>query len=132
MNIIEQAVKMKLRFDTNRGQLSVEQIYDLPLNTRNNTEGLKDLARQLNSIIKAEDDLFESTTANKINKLRFDIVMQIIAERQAEAAKLVERKSLESQLEQFTEILNAKKNDAMKDLSVEELEAKIAEIKSKH
>lgn len=99
VNIFEKATRRKIRFATVQGNLSVEDLWDLPLPALN--ELAKDLNRERK--IEAEEDfLVEKSRKNTMLDLCFDLVIHILdtlkqekedraqaAENQAEKAKLV-------------------------------------------
>ena len=45
--MFEKASRLKLRFSTSIGMLSAEDLWDLPLSSRNGTANLDDVARNL-------------------------------------------------------------------------------------
>ena len=86
MSIFEKAARTKLRFDTNRGMISAEQLFELPLTSSDGFD--------LDSVALAIDDKREATTKsfvavtnpeNKTEELRLDIVKRVIEIRQEEA-----------------------------------------------
>lgn len=102
-NIFEIASRKKLTFSTTRGQLSVDQLWDLPL--KSGQLSLNSIAVALKSKIGQQEDVVDlvdgdanDLLASKqvtVDKLRFDIVMHIIKvlkrerdERQDNEAKL--------------------------------------------
>jgi hypothetical protein len=78
----KQASKLKLRFNTTKGILSVEQLWDLSL------PQLDDLAVSLESQhknSKAKSFLATKTSKDKTIKLQFDIVLDILNTKVEEA-----------------------------------------------
>ncbi len=111
-NIFEQASQCKLRFESNRGRISVEQLWDLPLTTTDaNTVSLDDLAKAANRVLKqTNEESFVETAPNAVNalaQLQLDILKHVIAykiaenKRKADAAvRRAERARILAQLAQ--------------------------------
>ena len=78
----EKALRMKLRFETPQGPLTVEDLWDLPLQTtRANRASLDDVARGLHLQLKSGADISFVDTAKKSDptaQLKFDIAKHII------------------------------------------------------
>ena len=131
MNIFEQASISKLRFESTRGELSTEQLWDAPLTSRNGFS-LDDIAKQVNRELKATaEESFvtpASTSGSSKLQLRLDILKHIIAvkmQARDEAAAASERAAKKAKL---LEVLAEKQDSGLRDLSVEELQAQIASL----
>lgn len=131
MNLFEIASRKKLRIPTIKGDLTVEQLWDLPLKST----GLSldkiaiDLNKQLeNTSISFVDEVKDTKSTN--TKVLFDIVLYIISVRKAEVKAQEEKLAKQSQLK-FLEELQAKKRLAnLESLSEEEIAKQIAELKA--
>ena len=131
MNLFEIASRKKLRIQTTKGDLTVEQLWDLPLKST----GLSldkiaiDLNKQLeNTSISFVDEVKDTKSTN--TKVLFDIVLYIISVRKAEVKAQEEKLAKQSQLK-FLEELQAKKRLAnLESLSEEEIAKQIAELKA--
>ena len=125
----EKASRLKLRFETAKGALGVEDLWDLSL--RGNGTSLNSLAKNLNRKIKdegEEDFVTPSTRANTILELQFDLVKYVIEVRLAEkeaAEALAERKEKKQKI---LEIISRKKDAALEQAPVEDLEKMLAEL----
>jgi len=114
--MFEKASKLKLRFDTNRGKVSVEDLWDLPL-TSTRITSLDTLYKQLR---KAADDLEEvslvttSTKVTTVTNLKLDIVKHITLAKMEQVEK--NKKSVE------TKAKNQKILRVISDLEDKELE----------
>lgn len=122
-NIFEQAARTKLRFDTERGQLSAENLWDLPL-TSEHKLSLDKLAVELNREIKAtaEESFVKNAKKDTVLQLRFDIVKHIIDTKVAENEAKTKEKVRETQLSKIDEVIAKKQDAALENLSLEELE----------
>ena len=80
MSMFEKASRLKLRFASTRGGLSVEDLWDLSL------ANLNGLAKGINKAIKAseeEDFLKEAKKTDTEAKLAFEIVLHILNTKKA-------------------------------------------------
>ena len=126
-NIFEQASREALRFDSPKGQLHVEDLWRLPLQSATGKANLNDLAIALNKkIVEGSISFVEPSTApNKELQLKFDVVRHIINVRVAEAKIEREASDRAAQKQKILEILARKKDAALEGKSTEELEAMI-------
>jgi hypothetical protein len=116
MDNFEKAFRLKLRFDSPKGALSVEDLWELPLTSNSGKANLDDIARNLHREIRKEGDTasFVNPSATKDDELqlRFDIVKHVIDVRVAEnraaldAAKRREDKELLRQIIAKKEVAN--------------------------
>lgn len=133
MNIFEQATRMQLRFETQRAMLSVEDLWKLPL-SGNNDFNLDYIAIGINKKIK-EKQTESFVTENKNDsmvkelELKLDILKHIIA------VKLNEKKNAENKLilqqkrEKLLRIKESKEDEALKEMTLEDIEKELAELK---
>lgn len=130
-NIFEQATRQNLRFDSPvHANLTTEQLWTLPLQTaRANQTDLDGIGKLLLKALReqAEDSLI--TPANNAVRttleLKLAVVKHIIEVRQAEAADKVAAASRDAEKARLKEILETKRADALGQLSVEEIEARL-------
>ena len=115
----KQASQQKLRFNTNRGPLTVEQLWDLPLDILDALVVSLDEAYK-NS--KGKSFLVKRTTKDANIKLAFDIALDILqtkVEEQDEARMLSENKEHNKKI---LELIASKKDQELAGKSVAELE----------
>lgn len=131
-NIFEQASRMKLRFSTQRGALTAEDLWDLPLtSSRSDVDSLDDIARKLNTVLKTyEEESFVPTTAKKnkgqlANQVAFDIVKHIIGVKVAEADAREVAQERAAKKQRLLELVNKKDQEAEANMTREELLAAI-------
>ena len=124
----KEAAKQKLRFDTPRGILSVEQLFDLSLTDLTTT------IKKVNEIVKKENavdnDLAFLENDNMVesqNVLRFKILKDIYMTRkeEREADKLAADKK--KRREYIAGLIAQKKDEELKGKSIEELEKMLNE-----
>lgn len=126
--MFEKASRQKLRFNTSRGLLTVEDLWDLPLTSATGKPNLDDIARNLNRQIRDSgvETSFVDPSASGVDaetQLGFEIVKHVIAVRIAErdaasaAAKKRETKA------KILQIIASKQDEALQSKSLEELQA---------
>jgi len=128
-NLFEAATRQKLRFPSGRGDLSAEDLWDLPLTARNGFD-LDNIAKAVNRDLKetAEESFVNPapTSAQSILAMKLDIVKHIIAVKIKEAddakhaaARAAERARLVAALDQKNEqeLLGMSKEDIQKRLT---------------
>lgn len=119
------ATRKKFRFDTTQGQLCIEDLWDLPLQTtRPNRASLDTIAIELNKELKDSDTtsfVDDAPVSNDDVKAKFDIVLHIIEVRKAEN-KAEETQRVSAQKKQrMLELIANKEDEALAGKSIEEL-----------
>lgn len=117
----KKATQIKLRFETPKGLLNVEQIWGL------SASQLRELILEAKSkLVKVED--FEDLSfldlvskENELDKLRFDILVDIYKTKQEAVNKQKEMQENKLYNAMIDEIIAEKQNESLKSLSVEEL-----------
>lgn len=118
----KQASKLQLRFTTNRGLLSVEQLWNL--NQTDLSNAIKAVKKVLNKDDDDELSFLESTKVVDVeNQLRFDILKDVYLTKKKEAAELRDAVEAKAFNKKIDELIASKKDDKLKNMSVEELEA---------
>jgi hypothetical protein len=133
MNIFEKAAKEKYRFDSCRGTLSVENLYDMRLQSRDGFD-LDTIAKQLNAQLReAEQESFVSDPSPISDELKhkFEIVIHIINVKKQENEKQKFIAAQRSEIEKLGGILSAKQDEELRSQSAAEIEARLAELKRK-
>jgi hypothetical protein len=126
MSNFEKASRLKLRFDTMRGALSVEDLWDLPLTSRGKgVTNLDDLARALHKQLKSGDDISFVVPERKSDEtvqLKFDIVKHVIDVRIAEAKIVSEEKERAEKKQRILAIIADKQDEGLRNMPIEELQ----------
>ncbi|HOV34891.1 MAG TPA: hypothetical protein PLS56_02775 [Candidatus Dojkabacteria bacterium] len=120
MDIFKQASKQKVRFQTSKGVLSVEQLWDLGLTDLDN------LAVSLEAEHKESGKksfLHASTAKDKTAKLKFDVVLDILTTKVDEEAAAKQAREDKEHNKKILELINEKKDESLKGKSVKQLEA---------
>lgn len=123
------AAKNKLRFNTNRGQLSTEDLYDLSL------KDLDRLAVGIDAEIGTDRKTFlantDSTPVSKArveNELRLEILKAVIEDKQADNAAKRAAAEKKSRVEFLKNLREKKEIDKLETLSIEEIDAQLAAL----
>lgn len=130
-DLYKYAAQNALRFPSVRGSLTAEQLFDLPLTSKDGFD-LDGVAKTVNAGLKAcGEESFVSTTANPQQKMleaALDIVKDVIATKQAAAAALLARQTKATERRKILDALEAKKDQQLTSASIEDLEKKLAAL----
>lgn len=125
-NLFKLAARRKTRFNSTRGPLTAEQLYDLKL------VDLDAIARGINTDLKSvtEDSFIQTTPDPRRGQLQdaLDLVIEVIADKQADAAdskKRIERAALRQTL---TAALARKQDEALSETSTADLQKQLAAL----
>lgn len=127
----KQAAQLKLRFDTSKGQLAVEDLFDLPLTSATGRINLNDIAKGVYKALKDEADVDFVDTAkrgNAVLQLKFDLVRDVITTRIAERDEEATRQKKAEQRQKIMAIIDHKEGEALSAKSVEELRAELQNL----
>lgn len=127
------AAQQKLRFATPQGNLSVEDLLDLPLqSTKENRANLDDIARQLHKIQKDEGEVasFVDDTRAQDSRaaLAFAVVLDVIRIRKEENAAKVQLAANAARKQQIMALIENKRNEAFSQKTIDELEAELLKL----
>ena len=127
-NMFIKASRQKLRFDTKKGQLGIEDLWDLPMTSKTGQANLDEIARGLFKQLKNGDDVSFVETAQKSDEtvqLKFDIVKHVIDVRLAENAAAASARQSSEKKQLILGIIAQKQNEKLAGASIEELQAMI-------
>ncbi len=123
--MFEKSSRLKLRFETNKGLVRDEDLWDLALESLNTMAiGVK---RQLVEE-SGESFIKTKTKANVELELKLEILVHIINTKIAEKEVAKAKATKKAQLDQLNQLLANKKMQDLENLSSEELEKRIAEL----
>jgi len=123
--MFEKASRLKLRFETSKGFLSTEDLWDL------NLISLDNIYRVVNKKIKdmQEDSLLAIRTKDEDElRLKIEIISHIVKVKQEEAAAFKQRQVRRAELELLKSLKEEKQVAALKDMSLEDLDKRIEEL----
>ena len=123
MNNFQQATRIKLRFETVKGSIGIEQLWDLKI------VELASAIKNVNKILKEskleEDELDflkgAKSKVNEIEQLRFDILKEIYTIRKSEEDEVKNAKAVQEHNEKIDALIAKKQSEELENLTVEEL-----------
>lgn len=133
-NIFEYATRNKLRFSSTKGDLTVEQLWDVPLRSKegdvaNANFNLNNIAQRASAALKELDaeNFVETkrTPAHTIAELRFEVVKSIIDTKKNEEEAAKKRAENKQKKDKLLAILAEKQDGALSAMSVKELQRQI-------
>lgn len=123
--MFKQAVKSKLRFETNRGQLTSEDLYDLSL------ESLDVIAKSVNKKLKAEEEesfIGKSSKSSAENQLKLEILKAVIKDKLEDREKRIARAEKAQRRSVIIEMIQKKETEELGGKSIEELTKELAAL----
>lgn len=130
-NLFEIASRKAFRFPSARGELTVEQLWDLPLQSRSNFD-LDSLARSVNTALKAvTEESFVATTINHAKaelEMKLELVKYIIAVKIAENKAISDRAAKADKRKKLIAALAQKEEEALGGMTKEQLEKELAAL----
>lgn len=120
MNLFEIASRNKFRFESSKGFLTSEDLWDLPLT---GNASLDEVAKGVNRSIKnsEEESFVNSKPTNVTDRLKLDLVKHIIAIRLQEKNEAQEQLCKKQKKEKILRILEEKENEELKNVSSKDL-----------
>ena len=132
-DLFERASRNKFRFASLKGDLTAEQLWDLPLQAKSGFD-LDTVAKTINNALKAaaEESFVTPTVTTGARELeaKLDLVKHVIATKQAENAERRRVSERASERQILIDLLDKKRTDALNDLSEEQIQARLAELES--
>jgi hypothetical protein len=131
LNVFLAATRQKLRFEAQaHNNLSVEQLWDLPLQTtRTNQSDLDGVGKVILRELRQQEEESLITPANNAPKkelqLKLEVVKAIIETKQAENAAKVESAARESEKATLRQLLLEKHAEELKGMTKEQIEARL-------
>ena len=125
MNYFKEAVKKRLRFNTSKGVLSVEQLFDLKLTPLATL--VRALKKELNKDESNDDGLgfldLTSTAVDPVLELQFNVVKEIYIDKKDERDAEQSKAETKAHNQRIDELIAQKNDEALSSKSVAELEA---------
>jgi len=119
MSVFKQATREKVRFQTSKGSLSVEQLWDLSLSD------LDTLAVSLQEAYdksKGKSFLDKRTTKDKGLKLQFDVVLEVLQDKVADSEKAKEEAEIKIHNQKIFDAMAKAEDNELAGKSKKELE----------
>jgi hypothetical protein len=130
-NLFELASRNKFRFASTKGELTAEQLWDIPL-TASNKVDLENIAQAANQELKAasEESFVElnRNPAKVILEQKLELVKHIIAVRLDDQEKALKKQANAIERKRLIEILAKKQDQELEGMSKEEIDSRINEL----
>lgn len=132
-NLFQLASRQKFRFQSIKGELTTEQLWDLPLTARGGFN-LDEVAKQVAAELKAAGE--ESFVQKKSNpakaklEAKLEIVKHIIAVKLDDAEKANKASQNQEERQRLLAVLNRKQDAALEELTPEQIQARLAELEA--
>lgn len=133
MSLFEKASRLKFRYDSPKGPLPAEDLWDLPLTSPTGKANLDDIAKGLHKQLKSGDDVsfvIKEKKSDQTVQDKFDLVLYVIKTKQAENDAANRVKENAEKQRRIMEIIQSKKDKELESKSVEELEKLFASMSS--
>jgi hypothetical protein len=130
MDMFKEASKIKLRFGTQKGQVTAEDLWDLPLTSARGVS-LDGIARAVSRELKSSEEESFVTTASKASAeltLKLEILKNIIASKIADRESSKSKAENKAKKEKILTILAKKQDDSLESLSEEELKKMVKDL----
>lgn len=126
------AAQNMLRFPSTKGDLTVEQLFHLPL-TSKGVANLDNVAKTIYNELKAfgEVSFVEDTSANPRKEaltVALEIVKDVIATKQAENRAALAKSNRTAERKKILDAMAAKKDETLSKASMEDLEKQLAAL----
>lgn len=129
-NMFEKASRFKLRFKTGVGDITAEDLWDLPLLSRNGVD-LDTLAKSLNKAVKEsgeESFVLKKSGANTVLELKLEIVKRVIEVKMEEAEARDRASDNKAKKEHIMSIIADKESEGLKGMDIEDLKKMVADL----
>ncbi len=130
MDLFEQAARAKLRFESTKGLLSAEDLWDLPL-TGTKGVNLDDIARAHYLQLRRGNDISfvnAGTATNVTDQLRFNIVKHVIDTKMAENAAANDAAKRKEKKQHLLGIIAQKEGEALTSMSIDDLRKMVNDL----
>ena len=117
------ASRQKFKFNSTKGLLSVEDLWDLPMQSQTGKASLDEIARELHNKLKEDTEISFVTpkSSDTTVQQKFDIVKFIIDTRIAEREAAVNERARADRRAKLMEVIERKENDNLNNMNIEDL-----------
>lgn len=129
--MFEIAARKKVRFDTSRGMMSVEDLWELPLTSTKNNPNLDDIARNLHRQLNNGENVSFVHGTNMSDsqvQFKFDLVRHIIDTRLEENKIRSESQERATKKQALLAIMAERQSADIRNLPMEDLQKMIDEL----
>ena len=127
--IFEVASRKAIRFDSSKGKLSVEDLWNLPL-THDTRANLDNMAQGIRKDLRESEEksFVKMNTKDKVLALKFEIIKHIIAIRVEEQIQAAQAKTNKAKKTKLLAVLASKQDDNLHQMSEAQITAMINEL----
>lgn len=129
MDIFERAVRQKLRFESSRGELMAEDLFDLPLTAKGSNPSLDAMTREVYLDLKDIDEVSfvdERPNPKKADlQLRFDILKFVIDDKKAKAKLAEDRAARQARKQKLLAALESRESADLAGMSKEDIKKEL-------
>lgn len=128
--MFEIATRMKYRFSTNAGNLSTEDLWDLPLTSVKNVS-LDSVARSLSRTLKEDQEesfVVKKSSACEVTETKLEIVKHIISVKLAERDRRQTAEAVKVEKVKLLNIIAEKEGEALKGESIDDLKKRLLDL----
>lgn len=135
MNVFEFVIRNKSRFNTHQGQITPEQVMDLPLiATHPQHVDLDKVAKQVDRELQQIGTSFVSDKPNpqrELLEMNLEFVKTVIEQKKAERAEAEERAKDAAEIASLKEALHSIEQDEIKSLDKKTVKARLSKLQKK-
>lgn len=128
--MFEKASRQKLRFETSRGMVTTEDLWDMPL-TGTTGFSLDGLAKRLNKAVKESADesfVVKKKRASAVLELKFEIVKRVIEVKLEDIERKEKAAENRVKKERILDIIADKEDDELKGESITKLKKMVKKL----
>lgn len=129
MSAFLKASRLKLRFRTTKGELSVEDLWDLSLTSLDSIAVSIDSQLGSKKTFLVEPDRAVSSE-QQLDQLRLEILKEVLSTKQAENAAARERSKRQAQLAFLKQLREDREIESLKSQPLDEINKQIAELEA--
>lgn len=131
-NIFELAVRNRFRFNTPQGQLTPEDLFDLPLQSKTGKANLDQIAIELHRQLKQSDEAVSFVTevpaGNTTLQAKFDLVKYVIEVKREENAKAADARAKAETKQRILSLISQKQDQKLAESSIEDLQKMLVDL----
>lgn len=133
MDLFQLAARKKFRFTSPKGELTVEDLWDIPLTSTGGKANLDDVAKALYVQVKSTAEAVSfvnptGTAANAELQAKFDLVKNIIETRVKERDEAASEAQRRLEKQRLLELIAKKEDQSLENETVEQLRARVEKL----
>jgi len=132
VSLFEIAARRKFRFPSSKGDLTAEQLFDLPLQSRTGFD-LNSVAKACSTALKAvgeENFVGTPTPGQEELAQKLEVVKYVIKVKLDESEARSQAEARRQEAQKLEDLLGRKQDEALNALSTEEIEKRLAALRS--